>query len=39
LRYYTDVERLLTENSYDEILILYSFPTFSQESSLVNLRL
>ncbi len=33
------VESLMAENSFDEILILYSFPNFSQESSVVNLRL
>jgi hypothetical protein len=39
LRYFTEVEALLTENDYDEILILYNLPTFAQESSVVNLRL
>jgi hypothetical protein len=39
LRYFTDVEALLAENEYDEILLLYNLPTFAQESSVVNLRL
>jgi hypothetical protein len=39
LRYFTEVEALLAENAYDEILILYNLPTFAQESSVVNLRL
>jgi hypothetical protein len=39
LRYFTEVEALLAENDYDEILILYNLPTFAQESSVVNLRL
>jgi hypothetical protein len=39
LRYFTEVEALLAENDYDEILLLYNFPTFAQESSVVNLRL
>ncbi len=39
LRYFFEVEELMAANDYDEILLLYSFPSFSQEASVVNLRL
>lgn len=39
LRYFNEVEQLIRENDFDEIIVLYSFPTFAQESSVVKFKL
>jgi len=39
LRYFMEAQTLMNSESYDEILFLYGFPAFSNETSLVNLRL
>ncbi|MCL2034163.1 MAG: DHHW family protein [Oscillospiraceae bacterium] len=39
LRYFMEVESLMNSGDYDEILFLYGFPSFSNETSIVNLRL
>lgn len=39
LRYFSETEKLVDAGSYDEILILYGFSTFSQETSVANLKM